>query len=477
MKVLRTCFAIGLAVTLAACAGGTGPPDPERPEVPLQTPRHARQAPIVDLDGELHVGADVAPPAGHLPLVARHGDAGVFHGTIRDGVGAGRVIAYLAADAASFVFPDEGDDTEDQPFPDGFVFRFGPAPPTVRVAAGTPPELLDETVRVVQAVNAAMPRAWRLRFSDEPSPAGALEPPDGEILISFAAEEDWPSRVALPGDEVIGVAEPRYDFVPTGNPEVPYRIEIVAGTIWVDPSHTGGLERLGVIAHELIHLLGRGHVDAERFPETLMVPGGSEELSAHILHALDREALLAVYSLLDSGTTPDRVAEELGPWSDASVHVRGALVTGGGEVGFGAALRNGLSRPWAVGATPDLNLEDNAELSGSIRWSGRLVGLTPDAETVAGAADLTVDLATLSGTLGFSELEHWSANAAPGATGSGSAWRDGGLSYPIEVRGNTFIQTGGDAGEVTGAFFGPAHEGMGGVLVREDLSAAYGGER
>ena len=45
------------------------------------------------------------------------------------------------------------------------------------------------------------------------------------------------------------------------------------------------------------------------------------------------------------------------------------------------------------------------------------------------------------------------------------------------VWANTFVQVGGDAGTVTGAFFGPAHEGMGGVLEREDLSAGFGGQR
>ena len=41
----------------------------------------------------------------------------------------------------------------------------------------------------------------------------------------------------------------------------------------------------------------------------------------------------------------------------------------------------------------------------------------------------------------------------------------------------TFVQNGGDAGAVTGTFFGPAHEGMGGVIVREDLTAGFGGTR
>ena len=83
----------------------------------------------------------------------------------------------------------------------------------------------------------------------------------------------------------------------------------------------------------------------------------------------------------------------------------------------------------------------------------------------------------MSGALNLTDLEHWPADAAPGMAGSGAAWRDGRLGYRIAVRGNTFVQTGGDAGVVTGAIFGPSHEGMGGVLVREDLSAGFGGKR
>ena len=106
-----------------------------------------------------------------------------------------------------------------------------------------------------------------------------------------------------------------------------------------------------------------------------------------------------------------------------------------------------------------------------------MIGLTPDAEAVAGTADLSVDLATLTGTVEFAGLEQWAANTAPGAPGTGAIWDDGDLRYGIEIRGNTFVQTGGDAGTVTGAFFGPAHEGMGGVLERDDLSAGFGGKR
>ena len=208
-----------------------------------------------------------------------------------------------------------------------------------------------------------------------------------------------------------------------------------------------------------------------------MVAGGSEALSEHILHGLDREALQAVYGRLPAGTTPERVAEELGPWSDAALRVRGELPIGAQDVEFGAALRNGLAQPWAVGPTPPVDLGDNAALPGSVVWTGRLLGLTPQAETVAGGAEMAVDLLTMSGSLDLTGLERWSADVAPGTPGSGATWRDGRLRYGIAVRGNTFVQTGGDAGVVTGAIFGPSHEGMGGVLVREDLRAGFGGKR
>ena len=45
------------------------------------------------------------------------------------------------------------------------------------------------------------------------------------------------------------------------------------------------------------------------------------------------------------------------------------------------------------------------------------------------------------------------------------------------MSGNTFVQTGGDEGYLTGGFFGESHEAMGGTLEREDLTAAFGGER
>ena len=477
MELLPKLLAVGLTTALAACGEGGIGPVVEPPLLPPQSPIHARQAPIADLDGSLHIGADIAPSVGALPNIAMHGDAGISHGTIRDGVGAAEMLAYLEADTLTYRGADEAETPDATVLPDGLVIRFAALPPTVRVAEGTSVALIDETVRVVQAINAALPQGWQLGFDLEPLPAGTTDVTNGDILVTFARQADWLVEAASPTEEDIGLAEPQYEITLTGDPEIPWGIEIVAGRVWVDPTLTEGQERLGVIAHELIHLLGRNHVGPARFPETIMVAGGSEQLTPHILHPLDREALLAVYGRLGPVLSPGHLAAELGPWSDTSLNVRGALGIANTEIAWGAALRNELVQPWATGPTPDLNLEDNTALSGNVHWEGRLLGLTPNAETVAGAAQLTIDLPTLSGSLDFAELERWPAATAPGPTGSGVAWREGRLSYRIGVRGITFTQTGGDSGFVTGAFFGPSHEGMGGVLVRDDLSARFGGRR
>ena len=451
----------------------------DTPPPPPQRPIYAAQAPIVALDGFLHVGADVAVPDHQVPLITAHGDIDLFYGPIRDGVGAAEVIAYLQADAVAYPSADGEDNADVQLLPDGLFLRFEAIPPTVRVAEGTAAELIDETVRVVQLINAALPQAWQLQFSREPGPAGMLGVPDGEIRVEFAAQEDWPHAGTPPNEEIhIGSAQPYYRGGPSGDSAAPFKIEIIGGQVWVDPTRTHGQERLGVIAHELLHLLGRNHADPARFPKTVMVAGGGGgTLGARSPSPRPR-------STSGSPTTVSNRAPRLmtsrkrwGLGLTTSLHVRGALGMADGEVAFGAALRNGLSQPWAFGSAPHADLEANPMLSEIVSWSGRLLGLTPQAEVVAGAADLTVELTTLAGRVDFTRLESWAAHAAPGAIGTGTIWGDGDLSYGIDVRGNSFVQAGGDAGTLTGVFFGASHEGMGGVLERDDLSAGFGGNR
>ena len=287
-----------------------------------------------------------------------------------------------------------------------------------------------------------------------------------------------------------------------------------------------------VLVHELMHGLGFYHIDVSRFAESIMNPeitdpdrneeayssnltwptylisvvtftssepevesktesdfdrpvqrGGflaraMPRVPGHILLPIDREALLAAYGRLEPGAQPDELtAENLGAWTDTSFHLRGDMDFPAGVASFGVASRNGFAQPWAMGSTPWTNLADNPALSGSATWSGALLGVGSSSETVAGDASLSVNLTNLTGRIDFTGMEKWGVNEAPGAVGSATTWVDGDLGYTIQVRGNTFIQTGGDQGQVTGAFFGAAHEAMGGVLERADLAAGFGGKR
>ena len=154
----------------------------------------------------------------------------------------------------------------------------------------------------------------------------------------------------------------------------------------------------------------------------------------------------------------------LGPWSDVSNHVIGRIGYVPGEqeaVLYGAVERNGLVRPWAAAVDPS---PDMTPRLGTASWNGRMLGLTTSSEAVSGDVDMLVQLENLTGDLEFTEIEMWAVNQPPGEIGTGSMWRDGDLHYDIAVLENTFRETGGDAGRITGVFFGQNHENVGGTL-------------
>ena len=339
----------------------------------------------------------------------------------------------------------------------------------MRFVEGTTAEQIDEIVRAVQLLNANLPRDFQLTVDSTPvseatDAAGiGMDPTlaDGQILVECDRREDWETSAS---DQATGIAAVHYTIFG----------DINTVRVWVDPTRSS--DSFVTVVHELIHALGRQHADPSRFPFTVM-HSSARGTEGYVMHQLDREALLAVYTALEVGVLPGSgdIERDLGASEDESLHVRGDL----GDLAFGASLRNGLVRPWAMGPRPGIDLADNQELMGSASWSGRLLGLTPSGETVAGAAGLSVDLASLDGDLDFTSLESWSG--APGALGSGTMWGDGDLNYDIAVDGNVFARTddgtGGDEGVITGAFFGASHEGMGGTLVRDDLGAGFAGSR
>ena len=469
---------IAIAGSLAACGGGgggTGPvvdqpdtPVTSLPALPLQRHQDAANAPILYDGSDLHVGPDVAPAPDRLHPATRHSDVALFHGTIADGINADRLIAYLADDARENSFTDR---------PERPILRFADSP-TVILARGTSARMTDLTVRALQFVNAALPRNWQLHLDPTPGPAGTdtyLDPQEQRIHIQFVPLADWPPDPNRP-DTAAGIANRTISFTNDEASSTYIPPTVTAAAILVDPTGNRTDEAiLDTIVHEILHALGRRHPSANFGEHTIM--GYDAPDIRHILYPLDRAALLAVYGRLEPGSTDASLAQDLGPWSDTSTHLLGRFSAGGQEVSFGVALRNGLAQPWATGPAPLNNLADNAQVSGSASWSGRLLGFTPQAEPVAGAADLTIALDSLDGDLEFTELEQWTAGQPPGAAGSGTTWSDGDLSYTVDVRGNIFTRNGGDPGVVTGAFLGTDHQAMGGTLQHDDLSAAFGGSR
>ena len=502
-KCLATIAASGLLV-LAACGGVGGnnmrPGISASPGVPkLATTLPAasgpaasqgseRQAPVVYLDanrahwdedpdhynrralnGRWHVGGDVAPrPDYELPTIRHHaGETAVSYGSIRDGVGKDKVVRYLEQMSTGWWGEyDTGLYTLD-------------AAPVVRLAEGMSHEYRDYITQAVQIINSALPHGWKMLISDVRFPSGERDRWEYLLEHRVGGAEIFVELGIMHHD---GSAE--YSAFADRTRNYPQN---TGGHIWIDPIKWGDVvdrvspstksDReqaiLAVLIHEILHGFGAAHHEmgkSNQGPEAVFGTPG------HVLYALDREALLAAYSRLEPGTRTEDIDDNLGAWSDTSLHVKGVLEVPDGEVAFGAAHRNGFVSPWANGPVPSAYLAGNAALSGGARWSGRLLGLTPNAEAVGGAANLTVRLKTLDGDLDFTGLESWSQNAAPGAVGTGERWQSGSLHYDIGVRGNTFVQTGGDAGMVTGVFFGRSHEGMGGVLERPDLSAGFGGK-
>ena len=408
--------------------------------------RSTEHAPVVMRHDQLHVGANASPRRRDgLDEVADHRGFSVSAGTVAEGIHVDRLIAYLRDDAEA-----NG----------GHLGRFG-SPPVVRVVSGVSGSLIDETAHAIRIINAYLPAHWQLELSSTPAERGDDKPPSGEIVVDFNAAGTWRPAFSTAAGKAV-----RWEHLKERHTD--------AARVYIDPLRARGEARLVTIVHELLHALGRYHPDREAFPGSVMnTPAWG--ITGHLLHRLDGDALLAVYGSIAPDTLSSSIAEELGEWAHESTHLLGEIKDA--DVSFGVAHRNGLSQPWASGSAPDTDLRYNHALRGTARWEGRLLGFTPTVEPVAGDAAMSINLRTLTGDLDFTGLETWRFRRAPGTVGSGIRWNDGSLAYDIKVDGNTFVQTGGDNGTVTGAFFGELHEAAGGVLERSDLSAAFGATR
>ena len=247
----------------------------------------------------------------------------------------------------------------------------------------------------------------------------------------------------------------------------------------MDPGRSGQGDpelRKHTIAHEILHGLGRSHVDRDRFGKTIEASPRRKELNEpDILRALDEEGLQAVYSRFETGLARRHLAEELGAWEDTSTHLAGEV--DGAQVAFGVAQRNGFVQPWADGPAPDAPLDESVDLAGEVVWRGRLLGMTPDARRVGGETRLAIDIGELAGQLKFTALEQWTGTRPMGEPGTGEPWHETQLAYDVRVEGNRFVRTGGDDGYLTGSFFEHGHRSMAGALRRTDLAAGFAGVR
>ena len=255
----------------------------------------------------------------------------------------------------------------------------------------------------------------------------------------------------------------------------------------------------------------------------------AERLRLEELAKIERES---VYLAWDYHESPRW--QRFGAWQDTT---QDALVELS-HATFGVVLHEGEYVPWMRGELPEESLYANMDVVqrtydeygywtiewSDFRWRGSLVGYTPNGQSVTGNATLSdFDFGGRRHRgIGPNGRRGWDPGKAyltftDLAYEGGEIWGDGDLEYEVGI-GRTFAGGGTlhdnsfshpfrrfscsrhpsgctndslsiaagvrpegyattDAGEVRGMLLGPQHEAMAGTLEREDLTAAFGGQR
>lgn len=356
------------------------------------------------------------------------------------------------------------------------LVRFA-VPPTVRLAEGMSKRERAISMQAIALINRALPYNQHLRLGPD-APAGVAwdwerglpDIPDGQIFIEFI---NGNPRGGRPGSEALShqAIIRKYDTL-QGRWE---KKHLRASAVEMNSVFFRGRpdwQAVSVLVHELIHGLGFAGHPGKDFADSIMENAWFRLDGS--LPDIDIDALQVLYTKLSEDTEPEDIsAQSLGAWNDESTDITGVL----GPVSFGVRHANNVSVPFASGPEPSKPLaESGLSKTRVVTWRGELLGLTPKLRTVAGTATVSVALFTMCGTAKFTNLRSFPVLSAPTRRG-GVRWGDGTLDYDIRVGSNYLYSTGGDAGAVSGSFYGRNHGYVGGTVERSDLTAAFGARR
>ena len=159
----------------------------------FNTPIAREQKIFLGIDQAIHIGPDVSTESRSGPgqrinslrslSTITHDDTVVLHGRATDDASVDRdtLRPYLYRDAYEF-------DTN------GYIARFGNAPPVIHIAQGAGPEMVRDTIYAVQLLNAELPLDWQIRVSGSRHKSAVSRPSDGEIIVKFLPPEAWPEE-------------------------------------------------------------------------------------------------------------------------------------------------------------------------------------------------------------------------------------------------------------------------------------------
>ena len=397
--------------------------------------------------------------------------------TVTNGRTAARVAEYLRVHASGRPWQSGPDYTLSAP---PGLAHFA-TPPVVRIADTSTARERAQIAYAVALSNRALPYDKHLTFGPD-APAdmyrdgdwerGLPGVPDGVLFVKFIDANPQGGR---PGSEALGHRHTITEYDALQRRWEKKRLRAAAVEMNRDAFQSRPeRQAISVLVHEMLHGLGfAGHPACGSYSDSNMCNSWFRLDGS--LPAIDAAAVQVLCTRLDEDTEPEDVSPtSFGPWSRQAVSLSGRF---GDGLAFGVRHANGNTGPWTMGAEPNGAFRDNRALSGRAIWRGELVGFTPVLRSVRGNAEIGVDVATMTGTAGFTALQLWAAGQAPRASGAGSQWGEGDLRYSIAVGGNFLYSTGGDAGTVNGRFVGSRHEGVVGTLERSDLTAGFGGQR